>query len=103
MTNSAPPNLLVALVPLVRPKEDGQHHADDQRAAVLEKHEEVRAQQRAEHEAHGGSAVALELVTDLAPGQPDEDVLESHLAVGYVADPGVVLVLLDQVMRRLGG
>ena len=40
--------------------EDGQHHADDERAAVLEEHEEVRAQQGAEHKAKwwsGGGAL----------------------------------------------
>src|ERR1700689_4269984 len=43
------------------------------------------------------------LVTDLAPGQADEDILEGHGPVGDLAHARIVLVLLDQVVRGLGG
>ena len=49
----------------------------------------------------GGPEAGRELVTDLAPGEPDEHVLEGHLAVGDLANLGVVLVLGDQVLRCL--
>src|SRR5690242_7533496 len=51
--------------------------------------------------APGGVASVLELVTNLAPGESDEHILERHLAMGDLADAGIVPVLLDQVVRGL--
>src|SRR5690242_386001 len=42
-------------------------------------------------------------VTELLPGEADEDVVERHLAVGRGDHPRVVAVLLDEVGRRLQG
>src|ERR1700744_2530924 len=48
-----------------------------------------------------GVGTVLELVTDLAPGESDEDILERHLAARDGPDAGVVLMLLDQFVRGL--
>ena len=51
----------------------------------------------------GGLALrAGVLVTDFAPGQADEDVLERDLSVGHRPHPRVVLVFFDQVQWPLG-
>src|ERR1017187_6686039 len=50
----------------------------------------------------GGPVAGRELVTDLAPRQADEDVLQGDFAVGDLANPRILLVLFDQVVRRFG-
>src|ERR1700735_3060533 len=50
-----------------------------------------------------GATGLSRLLADLAPGQPDEDVLEGHGPVGDLTHAWIVLVLLDQVVGRLGG
>src|SRR5580704_7887619 len=42
-------------------------------------------------------------VTDLAPGQSDKDILERHRATGRLPYAGIVLVLRDQSVWRVGG
>src|ERR1700719_4272128 len=49
----------------------------------------------------GGAAVGfgpLTLLTDLAPGETDEDVFQSHLTVCDLENSGIVPVFVDQVV-----
>src|SRR5580692_8775598 len=48
----------------------------------------------------GGRVVeSVVLVTDVAPRQSDEYVLEGHLAARYRNDAWILLVLLDEIVR----
>ena len=40
-------------------------------------------------------------IANLAPGQPDEDVIERDLTVGHPAHAGILLVLLDEPGWRI--
>src|ERR1700728_80054 len=51
----------------------------------------------------GPDVMVCVLVTDLAPGQSDKDILERHWATGGLLYPGIVLVLRDQLVRRVSG
>src|SRR5579859_6795298 len=104
MTNSPPPKRWVALLPVVLTSTKTGSTMLMISARRCLRNTTKSARSRAPNTRRScGAAVLVELVTDLAPGESDEHILERHLAVGYLADPGVILVLLDQVVRRLGG
>src|ERR1700722_7890402 len=103
MTNSAPPKLCVALLEFVvmRMKSGRMMLSSSPRRFLRNT---VKSARRSEVRTSwsGGPGVGRGLLTDRAPGEPDEDVLERHFAVRDLANVGVVLVLLDQVLWCFG-
>src|ERR1700742_1013268 len=103
MTNSAPPKLWVALFPVVltRTKTGSSRLMISARRCLRNTRKSARSRE-VNTSRSDGAGFALELVTNLAPGESDEHVLQRHLTASDLLDPRIVPVLLDQVMRRLG-
>src|ERR1700685_3145596 len=102
--NTAPPNLCVALSPFVLSnRNSGSRRLMTSARRCLRNTEKSARNSEANTTRREGPAGRSRLVTDLAPGEPDEDVLEGHVPVSDLAHPRIILVLLDQVVRRLRG
>src|ERR1700761_7463613 len=104
MMNAAPPKRWVPLLELVVSRmKTGRMmlSSNDRRFLTITMKSARNSEERTSWS--GGGAVDCWLFTDLAPGKADEHVLQSHFTAGDLPNGGVVLVLLDQVPRRLGG
>src|ERR1700691_5854139 len=102
--NAAPPNLCVALTPFVlSSRNSGSSRLTNSARRCLRKTKKSARNSAAKMPRSDGVTGLSMLVTDLAPGQPDEHVFQGHLPMGDVAHSRVVLVLLDQIVWRLGG
>src|ERR1700760_2481798 len=109
ITNSAPPNLSVALFPLVltRTKTGSSMLMMSARRCLRKTRKSARSRELNTRRSGGpvtvpsGVGAVVELVTDLAPGQTDEDILERDPAAGDRPHARIVLVLLDQIVRGL--
>src|ERR1700733_8847882 len=104
MTNTAPPNLLVALFEfVVMSRNSGSSRLTTSARRCLRNTKKSARNNEAKMIRSDGPADVSRLVTDLASGQSDEHILQRDLPVGDLAHPRIVLVLLDQVARGLRG
>src|ERR1700733_10692309 len=102
--NSAPPNFCAALSLLVvRSRKIGRAALMISARRCFKKTTKSARSSDLRTSPSGGAAVGWELVTDLAPGETDEHVLQGDLTVGDVPNPRIVAVLGDQIPWRLGG
>src|SRR6202020_2442996 len=104
MTNSAPPTLWFALFAFVvtSRKIGSSRLTTSARRCLRNTRKSARNKEEKTIRSDGAAGVSR-LVTDFASRQSDEHILEGHIPVGDLTDPWIVLVLLDQVMRRLRG
>src|ERR1700683_3562122 len=99
---TAPPNLWVAWSPFVlRSRKNGSSRLMTSARRCLRNTRKSARNSDAKTTRSDGPAGRSRLVTDLAPGQADEDVLQGDVSVGDLAHSWIVLVLLDQVVWGL--
>src|ERR1700733_3042786 len=104
MTNSAPPNLWVALFAFVvtSRKIGSSRLTTSARRCLRNTRKSARNKEEKTIRSDGAAGVSR-VIAGFASRQSNEHILQGHISVGDLTDAWIVLVLLDQVMRCLRG